>query len=212
MNKEYPIVGVVKNFHVYSLRAEMNAVIMGANSPTYGRVNVRLHPHLMQEGIEKMQKTFEEIFPNQVFEYQFVDESIASFYVQEEKFSKLFKIFSGVAIAIGCMGLFGLISLTVVRRTKEIGVRKVLGATLRSLVLLLSKEFIVLVIIASTLALPAGWWIMNKWLSEFAYRIEIGWTTFAISVITSVVIAWLALSFQTIKAGRANPVDSLRTE
>ncbi len=110
------------------------------------------------------------------------------------------------------MGLFGLISLTVLKRTKEIGVRKVLGATLRSLVYLLSKEFIILVIIASMLALPAGWWIMNKWLSEFAYKIEIGWSTFAISVLSSVVIAWLALSFQTIKAGRANPVDSLRTE
>ena len=211
-SKEYPIVGVVKDFHVYSLRSEMNAVIMGSHSQSYGRINVRLDPHQVKEGIAKMQGAFEEIFPNQVFEYEFVDESIALFYIQEEKFSKLFKIFAALAIAIGCMGLFGLISLNVLKRTKEIGVRKVLGATLRSLVYLLSKEFIVLVIIASMLALPAGWWIMNKWLSEFAYKIEIGWSTFAISVLSSVVIAWLALSFQTIKAGRANPVDSLRTE
>jgi putative ABC transport system permease protein len=211
-SREYPIVGVVKDFHVYSLRNEMNAVIMGTNSSSYGRINVSLEPDKVKEGLAKMERVFSEVYPSQVFEYEFVDESIAAFYNEEEKFSHLFKIFSGLAIAIGCMGLFGLVSLTVVRRTKEIGVRKVLGATLKGLVVLLSKEFIVLVLIASALAMPAGWWVMNKWLSEFAYQIEIGWFTFVTSVVSSVVIAWLALSFQTIKAGMSNPVDSLRSE
>jgi len=211
-DREYPIVGVAKDFHVYSLRDEMYPVIMGTNSSSYSRINVSLQPDKIKEGIAQLQHAFQEIYPSQVFEYEFVDESVSNFYQQEEKFSTLFKIFASLAIIIGCLGLFGLVSLTVIRRTKEIGVRKVLGATLKSLVILLSKEFMILVLVASVLALPLGWWLMKSWLSEFAYQVEIGWFTFAASVVSSMIVAWLALSFQTIRASLANPVDALRNE
>ena len=122
------------------------------------------------------------------------------------------KIASALSIFIACMGLFGLATLTVVRRTREIGIRKVLGASVGSVVQLLSKEFVVLVIIAALIAFPLGWWAMNKWLEDFAYRINIEWWTFLLAAIIAITIAFLTISTQAIKAAIANPVKSLRTE
>lgn len=212
MDREYPIVGVVKDFHVYNLRNELLPVIMAQNEKHYAQANVSLEPGKIKEGLALLETTFCETFPDQVFEYEFVDEMVAGFYSQEEKFSKLFWMFASLAIVIGCLGLFGMVSLTVLRRTKEIGVRKVLGASVQGLVTLLSRDFLLLVLIASLAALPLGWWFMDKWLAGFAYPVTIGWGTFVVSVSSTLLIAWATLSFQTIRAAMANPVKSLRTE
>lgn len=211
-DKHYPIAGVVKDFHIYGLRNELLPVIMAHRPEFFSRLNVGLDPNQIKEGLAAVESTFRETYPNQVFEFEFVDETVANFYRQEEKFTKLFWIFAGMAITIGSLGLFGMVSLSVLRRTKEIGVRKVLGASLQNLVTLLSQEFMILVLIASLLALPLGWWLMSEWLKEFEYQISIGWEMFATSVVSTMIIAWLALSFQTIKAALANPVNALRNE
>lgn len=211
-DREYPIVGVVKDFHIHGLRNELMPVILAPNAENYSQVNVSLEPGKVKEGLQFLESSFRETYPNHVFEYEFVDEMVSNFYSQEENFSKLFWIFATLAIVIGCLGLFGMVSLTVLRRTKEIGVRKVLGAPVHGLVTLLSRDFLVLVLVASLAALPLGWWLMDKWLADFAYPVTISWMTFIVSVLTTLIIAWITLSFQTIKAAMANPVKSLRTE
>jgi putative ABC transport system permease protein len=145
-------------------------------------------------------------------DYKFMDESYGVMYNSEEKLSELLWIFTIMAIIVGCMGLFGLAAFSAEQRTKEIGIRKVLGANVIDIVGLLSINFVVLVIIASLIAFPIAWWAMNNWLKDFPYRIEIGWWMFAVAIAAALAIALLTVSFQSIKAAIANPVKSLRTE
>jgi len=141
-----------------------------------------------------------------------MDETYGKMYSSEEKLSELLWIFAVMAIFIGCMGLFGLVALTVEQRVKEIGIRKVLGASVLNIMALLSKNFLLLVLISSVIAFPVAWWAMHKWLQDFAYRINISLWVFVIAGISALLIALLTISFQAIKAAMANPVDSLRTE
>jgi putative ABC transport system permease protein len=147
-----------------------------------------------------------------VYYFQFLDDRIAGFYEQENQLSQLYKIFAGIAIFISCLGLYGLISFMALQRTKEIGIRKVLGATAGNIVYLFSKEFILLIAIAFAIASPVAYYFMNEWLHNFSFRISIGVDVFAITIGASIAIAWLTVSFQAIKAAMANPVKSLRTE
>ena len=164
------------------------------------------------DNINILKRAWQVVAPNQDFEYHFLDESLASAYEQEQKSATVVKIASALSIFIACMGLFGLATLTVTRRTKEIGVRKVLGANALQLVRLLSKDFLVLVVIAALVAFPIAWWAMQKWLSDFAYRTSIDWWVFALAATASIVIALVTISTQSIKAAMMNPVKSLRTE
>ena len=159
--------------------------------------------------IQKQWKQFDDEFP---FDYFFMDEQLNKFYQSDQRLLKVISIFATLAIIIACIGLFGLSIYTAKQRTKEIGIRKVLGASVTGVVRLLSKDFIKLVGIAILIASPIAWWASNKWLQDFAYRINIGWWVFASAGVIALLIAMFTVSFQAIKTAVANPVKSLRTE
>jgi len=210
--KTFPIVGVVKDFHVNSLRDPINPVVMTTIKGAYGLANIKLNLNKAKTVIAAMENIWNENFPDYVFEYNFLDQSIADYYKQENQLSQLYKIFSGIAIFISCLGLYGLISFMAVQRKKEIGIRKVLGAPVRDIVIMLSREFTILITIAFLIASPIAWYFMHQWLQQYTYRIMIGVWFFAATILCSLGIAWLTVGYTAIKAAIANPVKSLRTE
>ena len=165
-----------------------------------------------QEALTHLEKMWLKAYPDDVFNYEFLDETIANFYRDEARQSKLFKIFSFIAIFIGCLGLYGLVAFMAAQRTKEVGIRKVLGASIFSITLLFSKEFIKLVLIAFLLAVPIAYYLMNQWLQDFTYRITLGYEAFIVAGILTLIIALLTMSTQAVKAAMANPVISLKSE
>lgn len=210
--KTCPIVGVVKDFHAYSLRDPIGPVVMTTMKNQYGLANIKVNMSKTKNVIAAMQNTWNKYFPGYVFEYSFLDQSIADYYKQEEQLSVLYKIFSGIAIFISCLGLYGLISFMAVQRKKEIGIRKVLGAPVQDIVMMLSKEFTILIAIAFLIAAPIAWYFMHQWLQQYTFRIVIGAGFFIATIICSLFIAWLTVGYTAIKAAVANPVKSLRTE
>ena len=176
--------------------------------------NVRLPTDHKQwkKAFAAMEEEWKAIYPHAAFEYRFNDERIKGLYESEYRMAKLIGLATGVTILVSCLGLFGLATLTAFQRTKEIGIRKVLGASVSGIVGLLSKDFVKLVCLAIVIASPIAWWAMNRWLADFAYRIDIQWWMFAIAGLGAVVIALLTVSWQAIRAAVANPVDSLRDE
>ncbi len=206
-----PIVGVVKDFHSESLEQEIAPLLM-MHGNRYGTANVKMQSNKVSEALPVIEKTWNTIYPDYVFDYQFLDEKIANFYKQERQMSQLYKIAALIAIIIGCLGLFGLASFTAEQRLKEIGIRKVMGASTSSIVAMLSKDFLRLVIIAAIIALPIGWYFMNNWLSDFAYRIDIQWWMYVLVGVSALGIALLTVSFQAIRAAWINPIESLRSE
>jgi putative ABC transport system permease protein len=207
-----PIVGVVKDFHVNSLRDPIDPVVMMTGKRAYGLANISINLREAKPVLAAMDKIWNRYFPDFTFEYSFLDEDIAAFYQQENQLSILYKIFSGIAIFISCLGLYGLISHMAVQRNKEIGIRKVLGAPVRDILLLLSKEFTILIAIAFLIATPLAWYFMHQWLEQYTYRISIGLWYFVATIAGSLVIAWLTVGYTAIKAALANPVKSLRSE
>jgi putative ABC transport system permease protein len=220
------IAGVMKDFNYESLHEKIQPLVFSlkfdtisrqssdvsfANAPQ-PRVSVRMKPGNLQENINILKKAWINIAPAQDLEYHFLDEKLAAAYEQEQKSATVVKIASALSIFIACMGLFGLATLTVTRRTKEIGIRKILGANAVQLVQLLSKDFVLLVLIAAIIAFPAAWWAMHVWLSDFAYRTNISWWIFLFAATASIVISLITVATQAIKAAIANPVKSLRTE
>jgi len=220
------IVGVTKDFNYQSLHTNIQPLVLSlkldtirrqssdisfANSPQ-PRISVRMKAGNVQDNINILKRAWQAVAPNQDFEYHFLDESLASAYEQEQKSATIVKIASGLSIFIACMGLFGLATLTVTRRTKEIGIRKVLGASATQVVKLLSRDFLLLIVLAALIAFPVAWWAMNKWLADFAYRTGISWWVFVVAAIVSIVVAFVTISTQAIKAAWMNPVKSLRTE
>ncbi len=151
-------------------------------------------------------------FPDYVYEYKFLDQTIEDFYKQEEQLSQLNKLFAGIAIFISCLGLYGLVSFMVVQRTKEVGIRKVLGASVSNIIYLLSKEFTVLIIIAFIISAPIAWYIMHQWLQNYTYRIPLSSSIFILAIVCSILIAWITVAYRAIKAATANPVKSLKSE
>ncbi|HYJ65289.1 MAG TPA: FtsX-like permease family protein, partial [Parafilimonas sp.] len=210
--KTCPIVGVVKDFHVYSLRDPIGPVVLTTMKDAYGLANIKINLSEAKPVIASMQKIWSKYFPDYVFEYNFLDQQIADFYKQEEQLSELYKIFSGISIFISCLGLYGLISFMAVQRRKEIGIRKVLGAPVRDIVIMLSKEFTILIAIAFLIASPIAWYFMHQWLQQYTYRIIMGAGFFIATIVCSLFIAWLTVGYTAIKAAIANPVKSLRTE
>jgi putative ABC transport system permease protein len=205
------VIGVMKDFNFASLREKIQplAIILNDN-PLY--VSVKLKAGATQttlSAIQKQWKQFDDEFP---FDYFFMDEQLNKFYQSDQRLLRVISIFATLAIIIACIGLFGLSIYTAKQRTKEIGIRKVLGASVTGIVRLLSREFIKLVSIAILIASPIAWWAANKWLQDFAYRINIGWWIFALAGVIALLIAMLTVSFQAVKAAIANPVKALRTE
>jgi putative ABC transport system permease protein len=208
----FPIVGVVKDFHVASLRDPIGPVLLTTIKPQYRLANIKITLSKAKPVISSMQKIWNKYFPDYVFEYNFLDRSIADYYKQENQLSQLYKIFSAIAIFISCLGLYGLISFMAIQRKKEIGIRKVLGAPVKDIVIMLSREFTLLIIIAFLIASPIAWYFMHRWLQQYTYRIAMGVSFFAATILCSLLIAWLTVSYTAIKAAIANPVKSLRTE
>jgi ABC-type antimicrobial peptide transport system permease subunit len=207
-----PVVGVLKDFNDRSLRNDLAPLLMATNSTMYRQASIKLSTTNIASTMKSVKKIWEQTFPDNVYEYRFLDDKIASFYKQENQLSQLYKIFAAIAIFLSCLGLYGLASFMAVQRIKEVGIRKVLGATSGSIVYLFSKEFIVLIAIAFAIATPIAWYYMHQWLLDYAYRIEISLWLFAAGGLAAIIIALGTISFQAIKAAMANPVKSLRTE
>ena len=162
--------------------------------------------------MQSVKKIWEQTFPNFVYEYRFLDDKIESFYKQENQLAQLYKIFAAIAIFLSCLGLYGLASFMAVQRIKEVGIRKVLGATAGNIVYLFSKEFIILIAIAFAIATPIAWYYMHKWLQDYVYRINISWWLFAAGGIISILVALATVSYRALRAAVVNPVTSLRSE
>ena len=156
--------------------------------------------------------TWKRYLPEVPLSYSFLDERLDQLYIADKQQRTIFTIFACIAIFIACLGLLGLSAFAISQRIKEIGIRKVLGANVNSIVTLLSKDFLLLVVIASIISLPVGWWAMNQWLNEFAYRIQISWWVFAVAMAVALVVAFVTISVQAVKAAVSNPIKSLRTE
>jgi ABC-type antimicrobial peptide transport system permease subunit len=207
-----PVVGVLKDFNDRSLRNNLAPLLVATNATMYRQASIKLSTINMATTMQSIKKIWERTFPNHAYEYSFLDEKIAGFYKQENQLAQLYKIFAAIAIFLSCLGLYGLASFMAVQRIKEVGIRKVLGATAGNIVYLFSKEFIILISIAFLIATPLAWYFMNKWLQDYAYRINISWWLFAAGGLAAIIIALATISFQAIKAAIANPVKSLRTE
>ncbi|RYC68834.1 ABC transporter permease [Spirosoma sordidisoli] len=207
-----PIVGVVKDFHEKSLREPIAPCLIASQSSWYAQAGIQISGRTRPQTMQRIQEVWQRLYPADVFEYQFLDEQVAAFYETETLVARLVNVFTGVAILICCLGLYGLIAHVVIQRTREIGVRKVLGASVTSIVALLSKDFLQLVAVAIVIASPLTWYVMGQWLQGFAYRAELTWWFFALAGLVSVSIALMSISFQSIKAALANPVQSLRSE
>jgi ABC-type antimicrobial peptide transport system permease subunit len=206
------IMGVVHDFQEESKHKARRSVVILYRPQNFFVASVRIQPTGMAKTISSIDKSWSALSPNDLFEYEFLDDHIAKFYVQEQKVYTAFKLFSGIAILIGCLGLYGLISFAASQRTREIGIRKVLGAPIASIVGLFSKEFVVLICIAFVIAAPVGYYAMHSWLQNYAYHIEIGTGIFVVAIAASFIIAGVTIAYQTIKAAMANPVKSLRSE
>jgi putative ABC transport system permease protein len=207
-----PVVGVLKDFNDRSFRHDLAPLLITTNSTMYRQAAIKLTTTNISSTMQSIQEVWQKTFPDYVYEYRFLDDKIASFYKQENQLAQLYKIFAAIAIFLSCLGLYGLASFMAVQRIKEVGIRKVLGATASSIVYLFSKEFIVLISIAFLIATPLAWYFMNRWLQDYVYRINISWWLFAAGGLAAIIIALATISFQAIKAAIANPVKSLRTE
>ena len=207
-----PVVGVLKDFNDRSFRNDLAPLLITTNGTMYNQAAIKLGSANLAVTLQSVKKIWEQTFPNFVYEYRFLDDKIESFYKQENQLAQLYKIFASIAIFLSCLGLYGLASFMAVQRIKEVGIRKVLGASAGNIVFLFSKEFIVLIAIAFGIAAPIAWYYMNQWLQDYVYRINTSWWLFATGGIVAIFIALATISFQAIKAAVANPVKSLRTE
>jgi len=212
-----PIVGVMKDFHAHPLNMEIKPMIYSFSGNYCKTVVIALAPQNSdgdgwKAAIASIGKVYNRVYPGEEFSYDFLDQSIANFYKGEENISRLLKWATGLTVLISCLGLLGLVIYTTNHRVKEIGIRKVLGASAARIVAILSKDFIKLVALAFIIATPIAWWALHEWLDQFAFRTKMSWWTFGLSGLGMIAVSFLTLSFQTIRAARANPVKSLKTE
>jgi putative ABC transport system permease protein len=210
--KKGRVIGVIKDFHYKSLHEKVAPAVLQIYPPVLSKVALKVRQADLKNTIAHIEKVWTKFSPGYPLDYKFLDDNFGEMYKTEDKLSSLLWIFTVMAIVVGCMGLFGLAAFSAEQRTKEIGIRKVLGASVISIVTMLSKNFLKPVLIASVIAFPIAWWMMNKWLEDFPYRVNISWWIFGIAAIAALVIALITVSFQTIKAAVTNPVNSLRSE
>lgn len=208
---QFTIIGVVKDFHYASIKQKIAPLIMLLDNNS-GGIMVKVKTTEIESFLANTKNQWKSYNADGPFSYSFLDEKFGSVYASEERTGQIFTLFASISIVIAALGLFGLSAYTTKQRTKEIGVRKVLGASIQQVVFLLSKEFLIMVGIALLIATPITWFAMHSWLQEFAYRIDISWTTFVLAGIIALVIAFITVSFESIKAALMNPVKSLRSE
>jgi len=207
-----PIVGVVRDFHSSSLKDSLQPVFMLKFKPAYSSAGIKIASGNLSATMRDIEKIWATTYPNYVFEYQFMDEKIASFYKEESNLSMFYKVFASIAIFLSCLGLYGLASFMATQRLKEVGIRKVLGATATNIVYLFSKEFVLLVLIAFVIATPFAWYFVQQWVQQYAYRIPISGWIFAAGGMLALLIALATVSFHAFRAAAMNPVKNLRTE
>jgi putative ABC transport system permease protein len=207
-----PIVGVVKDFHSSPLSKEINPVLIASWKDVYDMANIKVSLADLSSTMQSIKKIWDSTYPNFIYKYTFLDDKINDFYKNEATLSVLYSIFAGIAIFISCLGLYGLVSFMTIQRTKEVGIRKVLGASAGNIIYLFSREFTTMIMIAFILAAPIAYYIMQNWLDKFAYRINLGFGIFLATILASLLVAWLAVGYHAIRAANANPVKSLRYE
>jgi putative ABC transport system permease protein len=210
--RQWTVIGVIGDYHQKSLRFPIEPTLL---MPAYGNgsnISIKIETTDMPTAIAALKKTYDSFFPGNLFDYYFLDQHYNEQYANDQLFGKAFSIFAGFAVLIACLGMLGLSLFATAQRTKEIGVRKVLGASVGNIVLLLSRDFIGLVLLALVIASPITWFIMHRWLQDFAYRIDIEWWVFVLAGALALFIALATISFQAIRAAVANPVRSLRSE
>ncbi len=211
-NMYLPVVGVVQNFHTMSLHDPIEPAALFNGIRSYSTISLKVDVRSFKESLKQIQQKWEAAYPNHIFSYQFLDEEIKEFYESGTHMSTMITVFTSIAIFIGCLGLFGLATFMANQKTKEVGVRKVLGASVESIILLFSKEYVKLILIGFLLAAPLAWYVMKGWLDHFAYKIELGPTIFLIGFGVAFVIAILTVGYRSLRAATANPVNSLRSE
>jgi putative ABC transport system permease protein len=216
-NATGPIVGVIRDFHSKSMHEPITPFFMSTNQRNAPDISVKLAtkgrtPDEMSAVLGKLEKAWKEVYPTKKFAYVFFDESIAQLYDKEKKMAEILDLAMGIAIFISCLGLWGLAAWVAEQRTKEIGIRKVLGATVVNIVGMLSKDFLWLVVLAILIASPVAWYFMHIWLQDFAYQVPISWWIYAVAGVGAIAIALLTVSVQAVRAATVNPVDSLRAE
>jgi putative ABC transport system permease protein len=208
---KYRIIGVVKDFNFKSLRDNVTPMLFNYNQGS-SQLSVRINTADIPVLLDKIKNKWRDLSPNRQFSYAFLDDNFDALYRAEQRTGGIFMAFTTLAIIIACLGLFGLAAYAAEQRTKEIGIRKVLGANVSTIVGMLSKDFIRLVLIAIAIAVPLGWWVMHSWLQGFAYRQSIQWWVPTVAAASAILIAFITISFQSIKAALTNPVKSLRSE
>ena len=206
------IIGVVKDFNSSPLQKGIRPVVIASRKDFYSLLNIKLSVAGISSTMQSIKKMWESTYPDFLYQYNFLDDKIDNFYNNETTLSVLYTIFAGIAILISCLGLYGLISFMTIQRTKEVGIRKVLGASAGNIIYLFSKEFTFLIIVAFVLASPIAYYLMQNWLDKFAYRINLSSGIFLITITTSLLVAWFAVGYRAIRAANANPVKSLRYE
>lgn len=207
----FTVIGVVRNFHYESLRENIGALGLFMDR-SFGTLAVKLKAGDFTEALMQIESVWNTIAPGQPFSYEFMDDAFNTTYKAEQRLGKIFIVFTFLSILIACLGLFGLAAFNAQKRTKEIGIRKVLGASISEITFQLTTDFLRMVVIAILISLPVGWFTMNKWLEDFSYRIEIGWWVYILAALLALGIAIATVSYQSIKAAIVNPVKSLRTE
>jgi ABC-type antimicrobial peptide transport system permease subunit len=207
-----PVAGVVENFHTMSLSNQIEPTVIQNRLDQYQLLAIQIQPQAFQKLIPEIQQRWEAAYPLSIFSYEFLDENIREFYESEQRSSVMLTVFAGISIAIGCLGLFGLAAFMANQKTKEIGIRKVLGASVESILFMFSKEFLLLIMIGFVVAAPLAWWIGNLYLSQFAFRIEMGPMIFLTGIMVTLSVAFITVGFKSFRAATVNPVDSLRYE
>lgn len=206
------IVGVMKDFHFQSFRSEIEPLSISTQAENYGSCGVKVNLANMSSALAGLEKAWIRIYPSSIFTYRFMDQDIEQFYKLDNMLLRLIQAFAAVAIFVGCLGLYGLVSFMAAQKTKEIGVRKVLGADTSSIIWLFGKEYLQLLALAFVFAAPLAWWVMRSWLSDFAYHIEPGTGIFLLAILASFIVALLTVGYRSYKASLTNPIKTLRSE
>lgn len=207
-----PVLGVVENFHATSLHNNIEPLVMFNRADSYGTLAIRIQGQTYQATLDEAKRLWDANYPKHLFSYRFMDDEIREFYEGDERMSTLLTVFTSLAICIGCLGLFGLATFMANQKTKEIGIRKVMGASVESIVFMFSREYARLIVIGFVIAAPAAWWVMNMWLEDFAYKIDLGAWIFATGFGVTLLIAVITVGYRSLRAATANPVKSLRYE
>jgi putative ABC transport system permease protein len=209
--KSWTVIGIVEDFHFSTMREGISALGLFLDNSD-GSVSFRFNANNSQEIIRSIEKIWKGLAPGQPFQYSFLDDDFGRMYASEQRLGKIFAVFAGLAIVIACLGLFALTAFTAEQRTKEIGIRKVLGASVSSIVVLLSKEFGKLILIAFIISTPIAWFGVDWWLKSYTYKAEIGVMVYVLAGVFAFVIAWVTMGYQSIRAASSDPVKSLRSE